>query len=55
MVSESSLPRAQPENWEKKYQPPIGKSRLVLTVVAYFAWLAFLGYFAAERWFGALH
>jgi hypothetical protein len=48
-------PQPRNPNWEKAFQPKIGASRLVLTLVVYMAWLGFLAYFAAERWFGALH
>ncbi len=54
-MTSSAASQPRNPNWEKVFQPKIGVSRLVISLVVYFAWLGFLAWFAAARWFGELH
>jgi len=47
---------AQPDDraWETELAPRVSKRYFYATVVVFLAWLCFLGYHAARRWFGLL-
>ncbi len=40
--------------WDKADAPRIGRGRLILTSIVFAAWIGFLAFFAAQRWFGTL-
>ena len=45
-----------PDNgaWETELGPRIARRHMVTTIVIFVAWLCFLGYHAARRWFGIM-
>ncbi len=49
-------PKHKPDDyaWERKLAPRISRGRLGAAVGVYVAWLAFLGFLSAQRWFGTL-
>lgn len=42
-------------SWEKQYAPKVGRGRVVLVFTVYFAFVGFLAFLTAQRWFGDLH
>ncbi len=40
--------------WEKEHAPNISKTQLILAIVVYCAWIAFLAVLSIQRWFGGL-
>jgi len=46
----------QPDDhaWETELGPRVSRQYFYTTVIVFVAWLAFLGYHAARRWFGLM-
>ena len=41
-------------DWEREFAPKVTRRRLLVGIVIYAAWLAFLAVLAGERWLGSL-
>ena len=45
------IPTQDSRAWEKELAPRISRGYLILTVAVFLGWIAFMGYFAIQRWF----